>query len=299
MNLLFFQNIVSPHQMPYIEHLPKREGVDDVVVLVPEVNLGERDALGWDARRWLKTEGVRELIDVMAAYAGAPEYGSDFAAKIYKVTESEDGERLCFIKITGGELRVRDRVTVRSARGGEREEKVSRIRLYSGSRFEQTDTAAAGTVCAVTGLGQALPGDSLGAEDPVSRCTVDPYMVYKVLPPAGMDPHRLKADLDILTAEDPVLQTRWSADGSIEMRLMGQVHLEVLQSVLNAPATTLTLRSGGFLLLREPRFVRRLSVLHSLHRRLPYGRFPCDPRYQLVIAAILQLQASPDLFPGC
>lgn len=62
MNLLFFQNIVSPHQMPYIEHLPKREGVDDVVVLVPEVNLGERDALGWDARRWLKTEGVRFVI---------------------------------------------------------------------------------------------------------------------------------------------------------------------------------------------------------------------------------------------
>lgn len=123
-------------------------------------------------------------------------------------------------------------MTVRSARGGEREEKVSRIRLYSGSRFEQTDTAAAGTVCAVTGLGQALPGDSLGAEDPVSRCTVDPYMVYKVLQPAGMDPHRLKADLDILTAEDPVLQTRWSADGSIEMRLMGQVQLEVLQSVI-------------------------------------------------------------------
>ena len=180
----------------------------------------------------LKMEGVRELIDVIARYAREPEYGSDFGAKIYKVTESEDGERLCFIKITGGELRVRDRVTVRSEASGEREEKVSRIRLYSGSRFEQTDIAASGTVCAVTGLGQALPGDSLGAETPVVRYTVDPYMVYKVLPPEGMDPHKLKADLDILTAEDPVLQTRWSADDSIEMRLMGQVQLEVLQSVI-------------------------------------------------------------------
>ena len=180
----------------------------------------------------LKLEGVRELLDVVARYARAPEYGSDFGAKIYKVTESEDGERLCFIKITGGELRVRDRVTVRRATGEEPEEKVSRIRLYSGSRFEQIDSAAAGTVCAVTGLGQALPGDSLGAEEPAARCTVEPYMVYKLLPPAGMDPHRLKADLDILTAEDPALQTRWSADGSIEMRLMGRVQLEVLQSVI-------------------------------------------------------------------
>ena len=62
MNLLFFQNIVSPHQMPYIEHLPKTEGVDDVVVIVPEVNLGERGALGWDARRWLQTESIRFVV---------------------------------------------------------------------------------------------------------------------------------------------------------------------------------------------------------------------------------------------
>ena len=62
MKLLFFQNIISPHQMPYIEHLPKMEGVDDVVVIVPEVNLGERDALGWDARGWLQSDGVRFVV---------------------------------------------------------------------------------------------------------------------------------------------------------------------------------------------------------------------------------------------
>lgn len=62
MNILFFQNIVSPHQMPYIQHLPKMEGVDDVVVVVPEVNLDERDSLGWDTKKWLQTEGVRFVI---------------------------------------------------------------------------------------------------------------------------------------------------------------------------------------------------------------------------------------------
>ena len=62
MNLLFFQNIISPHQMPYIQYLPKMEGVDEVVVIVPEVNLGERDALGWDAKRWLQTEGIRFVV---------------------------------------------------------------------------------------------------------------------------------------------------------------------------------------------------------------------------------------------
>ena len=62
MHLLFFQNIISPHQMPYIKHLPKMEGVDEVVVVVPEVSLGERDALGWDAKKWLQTEGIRFIV---------------------------------------------------------------------------------------------------------------------------------------------------------------------------------------------------------------------------------------------
>jgi glycosyltransferase involved in cell wall biosynthesis len=62
MNILFFQNIVSPHQMPYIQHLPTLEGVQDVVVIVPEVNLGERDSLGWDANKWLQTKGVNFVV---------------------------------------------------------------------------------------------------------------------------------------------------------------------------------------------------------------------------------------------
>lgn len=62
MNLLFFQNIISPHQMPYIQYLPKMDGVDDVVVIVPEVGLDERNALGWDVKKWLQTEGIRFVV---------------------------------------------------------------------------------------------------------------------------------------------------------------------------------------------------------------------------------------------
>lgn len=62
MNLLFFQNIISPHQMPYIQYLPKMEGVDEVVVIVPEVGLDERSVLGWDVNKWLQTEGIRFVV---------------------------------------------------------------------------------------------------------------------------------------------------------------------------------------------------------------------------------------------
>lgn len=184
----------------------------------------------------LKTDGIRELLEVLRRYTKASGYGKDFGAVIYKTTTAKDGERLCFLKITGGELRVKDSVKVRSAdRNSESyETKINQIRLYSGSKYISVDQAGAGTVCAVTGLGKALPGDSLGQEEPAVYST-EPFMVYTVTGPAGKDPHDVMKDMQMLTSEDPALHADWSADGSeIEMRLMGQVQLEILQSVIKS-----------------------------------------------------------------
>ena len=180
----------------------------------------------------LKIEGIEELIEVIGRYTKAPEYGSEFGARVFKIADAEDGERLCFIKVTGGELKVRDRVKVNSASGEEREEKVNQIRLYSGSRCANTDFAAAGTVCAVTGLGRALPGDGLGSEKPLKDSAIKPFMAYTVSGPEGLDPYILLRDLNKLTEEDPMLSASRRADGSLEIRLMGQVQLEVLQTVI-------------------------------------------------------------------
>ena len=180
----------------------------------------------------LKIEGIEELIEVIGRYTKAPEYGSEFGARVFKIADAEDGERLCFIKVTGGELKVRDRVKVNSASGEEREEKVNQIRLYSGSRCVATDSAAAGTVCAVTGLGRALPGDGLGSEKPLKDSVIKPFMAYTVSGPEGLDPYILLRDLNKLTEEDPMLSASRRADGCLEIRLMGQVQLEVLQTVI-------------------------------------------------------------------
>ena len=180
----------------------------------------------------LKIEGIDGLIEVIGRYTKAPEYGSEFGARVFKIADAEDGERLCFIKVTGGELKVRDKVKVNSASGEEREEKVNQIRLYSGSRCTNADAAAAGTVCAVTGLGRALPGDGLGCEKPLSGSSIKPFMVYTVNGPEGMDPYLLLKDLRILTEEDPMLNAARRADGTLEIRIMGQVQLEVLQTMI-------------------------------------------------------------------
>ncbi|MBQ9272544.1 MAG: GTP-binding protein, partial [Mogibacterium sp.] len=181
----------------------------------------------------LKLEGIDELIDVIGRYTRMPEYGSVFGARIYKTAVAEEGERLCFIKLTGGELRVKDKVKVSSASGSDiTEEKINSIRLYSGSKCVMTDSAHAGMVCAVTGLPQAMPGDGLGSEPPQTAWSIKPYMVYSVSGPEGMDPYLLMKDLKTLAAEDPALNVTRADDGSIQIRLMGQVQLEVLSEII-------------------------------------------------------------------
>lgn len=182
----------------------------------------------------LKMEGVDALLEVLGRYTLEPARGDGFAARVFKTAASDEGERLCFIKLTGGELRVKDKIKVNSAYGAEAggEEKVNRILLFSGSRSVSVDSADAGTVCAVTGLSKALPGDGLGVTEALGGFAIKPFMEYSVNGPDGMDPYLLMKDLRTLEEEDPALSVSRSADGTINMRIMGQVQLEVLQTVI-------------------------------------------------------------------
>ena len=173
----------------------------------------------------LRLTGIGSLLEALARYTSEPLYGQDFAARVYKVTAAENGERLCFIKVTGGDLHVRDRIG---------DEKVNQIRLYSGSRFTTAETVKAGDVCAVTGL-SACPGEGLGAEPPDRGGSIAPYMRYTVTGPEGMDPYLVMKDMSLLAEEDPALDVRWIEEpGEIEIRLMGQVQLEVLSAMISS-----------------------------------------------------------------
>ena len=185
----------------------------------------------------LKMQGIDELLQVIGRYTAMPEFGEETGARIYKTTIADDGERVCFLKVTGGELRVRDKVICHSADDTSSEAKINQIRLYSGSKFVTAEAAAAGTVCAVTGLGNALPGDTIGAERPHNEYKIRPFMVYTVSGTENMDPYDVMKDLSKLAEEDPALNVRWrhSQDGGadeIEIRLMGQVQQEVLAGII-------------------------------------------------------------------
>ena len=178
----------------------------------------------------LKIEGIESLLELIDRFTVEPEYGSGFAARVYKISNAEDGSRLAFVRITGGVLRVRD--TVRSY-SGEWESKVTQIRLYSGSKYTAVDEAAAGTVCALSGLPEARPGDGLGEEKPSVDAFIRAFMVYTVNGPEEMDPFIVMKDMEKLALEDPALSVKWRGDtGETEIRLMGQVQLEVLTQII-------------------------------------------------------------------
>ena len=176
----------------------------------------------------LRLEGVDALLDGLDRFTLEPDWGPDFAARVFKISRDDRGERLTWLKVTGGVLRVRDMV-----RGPDWEEKAAQLRLYSGAKFTPLDRAPAGTVCAVAGLSRTRAGQGLGAEEDWEGPQLEPVLACQVLPPAGGDIHTLLGQLRILEEEDPQLQVEWNeALGEIQLRLMGEVQLEVLSRLM-------------------------------------------------------------------
>ena len=172
----------------------------------------------------LRLDGVEALLDLLRRYVPAPRYGEAFAARVFKIAR-EGGERLTYLKVTGGVLRVKDTLS-----GEDWKEKVNQIRRYSGAKFRQMEAAEAGTVCAVTGLTHTWPGQGLGAEAAGEKPALEPVMTYRLLLPEGCDCHTFLGKLRQLEEEDPQLGVVWNeALGEIHVRLMGEVQQEVLR----------------------------------------------------------------------
>lgn len=177
----------------------------------------------------LKLDGVDAFLDVLAGYTEMPNYGGVFAARVFKISEDK-GQRLTHLKITGGSLKVKE--TLISEKNSNKE-KVNQIRIYSGEKFSAPDKVEAGTVCAVTGITFAAPGDGLGAEKSGAPPMLAPVFTYGLKLPDGIDAHTALEKMRILEAEHPQLKVVWNAHyGEIQVQLMGDIQLEILQAVI-------------------------------------------------------------------
>ena len=179
----------------------------------------------------LKLNGVDEFLKCLSEYTAVPNYPEEFGGKVYKISEDSQGNRLTFLKVTGGKIRVKEVLQSDKNFGGE---KINQIRIYSGEKFTQTDEADSGTVCAVTGVTFARPGNGLGAEKNSGLPVLSPVLTYRAEPPQGIDAHTLLEKLKILEDEDPQLNVLWNERlKEIQVQLMGDIQLEILQCIIS------------------------------------------------------------------
>ena len=180
----------------------------------------------------LKLEGVDALLDGLDRYTRPAPALEAFGAKVFKVSQDEQGARLTWLRVTGGELKVKAQLTG-EADGEPWAEKANQLRLYSGAKYTLTEAIGPGQVCAVTGLTKARPGEGLGAERDSDLPVLEPVLSYQVLLPEGADMHAALGKLHRLEEEEPQLHVVWNEMlGEIHVQLMGEIQLEVLRSLL-------------------------------------------------------------------
>ena len=180
----------------------------------------------------LKLQGVQELLDALRVYSVQKSYPEGFAARVYKISRDEQGNRLTHMKITGGSLKVKAVL-----RGGDGEdvweEKVNQIRICSGGNFQAVSEVQAGMVCAVTGLNHTKAGEGLGEERGVYLPVLEPVLSYQIRIPEDCDVHQTYRKLLQLEEEEPELHITWNEQlGEIYAQLMGEVQTEVLKHMI-------------------------------------------------------------------
>ena len=174
----------------------------------------------------LKLSGVQELLDAMNTYMVMPAYNAEFGGRIFKISRDAKGERLTYMKVTGGILKCREQIEGT-------EGKVNQIRIYSGARYETVEEASAGTVCAVTGLGETSAGQGVGCEQGNMFAGLEPVLSYKVSYPEDKDAVVVLRDIRQLEEEEPELHVEFAQEtGEIFVKVMGQVQLQVLTQII-------------------------------------------------------------------
>lgn len=172
----------------------------------------------------LKLDGIEAFMQGMEDYMSMPDYPSEFGAKVFKIARDNQGNRLTYMKITGGSLKVRELIG---------EEKVNQIRIYSGEKFEAVQEAKAGTVCAVTGPSGTVPGKGIGFEEAGAMPILEPVLTYRIQLPEEADAAVMLPKLAQLEEEEPQLHITWQEEAKeIHAQIMGEIQMEILKGLV-------------------------------------------------------------------
>ncbi len=185
----------------------------------------------------LKLDGVEVFLQALSRFTEPPQYPNNFGAKVYKILRDEQGNRLTYMKITGGSLVVKNTLSGgnKSGMGSQNiwEEKIDQIRIYSGVKYETIDEVKAGELCAVTGLTKTYPGEGLGFEMGADTPVLEPVLSYQIVLPQECDAFQMLAKLRYLEEEDPQMKILWLEQlNEIHVKLMGEIQVEILKSII-------------------------------------------------------------------
>ncbi len=184
----------------------------------------------------LKLTGVQDFLQGINRYTLAPEYPEEFGARVFKIGRDTAGNRLTYLKVTGGKLRVKMFVSNANSAGEKEqiwEEKADQLRVYDGVKYHTEEEIPAGGICAVTGLSQTFAGQGLGYETENGLPVLEPVLTYQILWPEDKDPITVLGLLKQLEEEDPQLHLLWKEEaGEIHVQVMGEVQIEILQSLI-------------------------------------------------------------------
>ena len=231
----------------------------------------------------LRTDGVSGLLDLIAACAQPEDYGPDFAARVYKIARDAQGNRMTFMKVTGGELRVRSLMKYSARDGSALEEKINQLRIYSGAKYETAETVRPGQICAALGLSGTFPGQGLGGASDLPAPLLEPVMSYRVILPPQTDPAVMLPKLMQLDQEDPQLHIVWDEHTrGISVQLMGRVQAEIFRSIVRERFDTDITLDAGRIMYRETiadtvegvghfEPLRHYAEVHLLLEPLPRG----------------------------
>ena len=231
----------------------------------------------------LRTEGVAEFLNTLELYARPGDYSEDFSARVYKIARDAQGNRMTFMKVTGGALRVRSLMKYADRDGNAFEEKISQLRIYSGAKYDTAETVLPGQICAALGLTETYPGQGLGAAGDFAEPLLEPVMSYRVILPPQSDPAAVLPKLMQLDQEDPQLHIVWNErTREISVQLMGRVQAEIFRSLVKERFDTDITLDTGRIMYRETikdtvegvghfEPLRHYAEVHLLLEPLPRG----------------------------
>ena len=174
----------------------------------------------------LEGKGIPEFLRILALLTQTDyQTAAPLSARCYQVRHDTQGQRICFLKLLSGSLRVKDELP-----DGQ---KVNELRLYHGDKYRPLDLAEAGDIVGIPGLEGIRPGDAIGT-DQKSVFHTEPMMASEVLwDDKAIPAFRMMQALRMLEDEDPTL-TVTEQRGHISVHVMGRIQLEVLKEQISS-----------------------------------------------------------------